>query len=59
MLQSLGQKSTEITPRIICIMSQLTKVNGIVNEISDLTFELVDQIYDLLFSLTEPGSPDK
>ena len=38
---------------------QLKIISGTVNEIPDSTFELVDQIYDLLLSLTEPGSPKK
>ena len=34
---------------------QLKIISGTVNEIPDSIFELVDQIYDLLLSLTEPG----
>ena len=40
---------------------QLKIISGTVNEIPDSAFELValDQIYDLLLSLTELGSPKK
>lgn len=38
---------------------QLKIISGIVNEIPDSAFELVDQIYDLLLSLIVPGSPKK
>ena len=38
---------------------QLKLISGTVNEIPDSTFELVDEIYGLLLSLTEPGSPQK
>ena len=37
---------------------QLKIISGTVNEIPNSTFELVDEIYDLLLSLTEPGSQD-
>ena len=35
---------------------QLKIISETVNEIPDSTFELVDEIYDLLLSLTEQGS---
>jgi hypothetical protein len=38
---------------------QLKIISGTVNEIPDSTFELVDEIYDLLLSLTEPGPEEK
>ena len=38
---------------------QLEIISGTVAEIPDSTFELVDQIYGLLLSLTQPGSPEK
>ncbi len=38
---------------------QLNLISGTVTEISDSTFEIVDEIYGLLLSLTEPGSPEK
>jgi len=47
-------------------MRQLKIINGTVIEIPDSTFEIVDEIYGLLLSLTEtgesptePGSPKK
>lgn len=38
---------------------QLKLISGTVIEIPDSTFEIVDEIYGLLLSLTEPGSPEK
>ena len=38
---------------------QLKIISGTVAEIPDSTFELVDEIYGLSQSLTEPGSPEK
>ncbi len=38
---------------------QLKLISGTVAEIPDSTFEIVDEIYGLLLSLTEPGSPEK
>ena len=38
-------------------MRQFKIISGTVNEIPDSIFELVDQFYDLLLSLTEPGYP--
>lgn len=36
---------------------QLKIISGKPIEIPDATFEIVDEIYGLLLSLTEPGSP--
>ncbi len=38
---------------------QLQLICGKPIEIPDATFEIVDEIYGLLLSLTEPGSPEK
>ena len=38
---------------------QLKLISGIVIEIPDSTFEIVDEIYGLLLSPTGPGSPKK
>ncbi len=38
---------------------QLKLINGKPIEIPDSTFEIVDEIYGLLPSLTELGSPEK
>ncbi len=38
---------------------QLKIISGTEAEIPDSTFELVDEIYGLLLSLTEPGSLEK
>ena len=38
---------------------QLKIISGKPIEIPDSTFEIVDEIYGLLLSLTEPGSPEK
>lgn len=39
---------------------QLKIVSGIVNEIPHSTFELaIEEIYGLLLSLTDPGTPEK
>ncbi len=35
---------------------QLKLISGTVIEIPDSTFEIIHEIYDLLMSLTEPGS---
>ena len=38
---------------------QLELISGTVDEVPDSTFELVDEIYGLLLSLTEGESPEK
>ena len=38
---------------------QLELISGHPIEIPDATFEIVDEIYGLLLSLTEPGSPEE
>ena len=38
---------------------QLKIISGKPIEIPDSTFEIVDETYGLLLSLTEPGSPQK
>ena len=38
---------------------QLRLISGKPIEIPDSTFEIVDEMYGLLLSLTEPGSPEK
>ncbi len=38
---------------------QLKIITGTVIEIPDSTFDIVDEIYGLVLSLTEPRSPEK
>ena len=55
----MGTAVENLNKHLQLAVRQLKLISGTVIEIPDATFEIVDEIYGLLLSLTAPGSPEK
>ena len=53
----MATAAENLNKHLLLAVRQLEIISGTVAEIRDSTFELVDQIYGLLISLTDPGIP--